>query len=101
MVENMPCRVFLWCFLKVQERKEQAEGQEAHQPTELTSERVLPRIGRCIASQLRHWTALSSPGNLSTLFPAKSQSLDANHEAARLGDGSVLAHRHRRWFSMP
>lgn len=43
MVENMPCRVFLWCFLKVQERKEQAEGQEAHQPTELTSERVLPR----------------------------------------------------------
>lgn len=41
-MENVPYRVFLWCVVKVQERKEPTEREDACHPAEIVS-RVLPR----------------------------------------------------------
>lgn len=69
-MENTPCRVFPWCFLKVQEIKSKLRERSLASQWTRCKKKVLPRT-------------VLSPGNLCTLLPAKGRSPAAKPEAIR------------------
>lgn len=100
-MENTPCRVFLWCFLKVQETKADLKRGclPAYSPG-VKKKKVPPGI---LETRNSSAVSLDCPlltRNLGTLSPAKSQSPNARYEAVRSvgGRASLLQVVPLLWF---